>query len=85
MPKTYPRIQLDQSVLYRIIIQGRLDESWSFSFNQMTIITTEQKTGLSITTLQGQVTDQANLHGLLNQIRDLGLPLLSVELIEPYQ
>jgi len=28
--------------------------------------------------LSGQIADQAALHGILNKIRDLGLPLLSV-------
>ena len=35
------------------------------------------------TMLQGQVTDQAALHGLLNKIRDLGLPLVSLTQVRP--
>jgi hypothetical protein len=54
--------------MYRIEVQGRLDESWTSWFDDMTI-----------TTLSGVVADQAALHGLLARIRDLGLPLLSVQ------
>jgi hypothetical protein len=35
------------------------------------------------TVLRGDVADQAALHGLLNTLRDLGLPLLSVTQIGP--
>jgi hypothetical protein len=38
--------------------------------------------GWAITTLSGTVADQAALHGVLARIRDLGLPLLSVECLE---
>jgi hypothetical protein len=37
--------------------------------------------GVPITTLTGQITDQAALHGIVARIRDLGLPLLLVELV----
>ena len=35
------------------------------------------------TLLTGPVVDQAALHGLLKKVRDLGLPLLSVNSVEP--
>jgi hypothetical protein len=38
--------------------------------------------GSIITTLTGTVADQAALHGLLTSLRDLGVPLLSVERLE---
>jgi hypothetical protein len=59
-------------------VSGVLDDRWSdwfdgFSFN---------KSSVNETVLTGCVTDQAALHGLLNKIRDIGLPLISVERIE---
>ena len=41
--------------------------------------------GDGTTVLQGPVVDQAALHGLLQRVRDLGLPLLSVTQVEPAQ
>jgi hypothetical protein len=72
-----------QSAKYQIKVQGRLRKGWSDWFDDLTI-TFEQNTGKpTITTLTGIVQDQAALHGLLNRIRDLSIPLLSVQLIDP--
>jgi hypothetical protein len=59
---------------YRIKLKGRLDNSWSESFEGMAF---SWECGETI--LTGQVADQAALHGLLNRIRDMNLVLLSVE------
>jgi hypothetical protein len=37
----------------------------------------------TITSLTGEVADQSALHGVLNRIRDLNIPLISVQLISP--
>ena len=65
----------DEEALYEIRVKGLLDESWSDWLNGLTI--EPQADGESL--LTGPVRDQAALHGLLNKIRDLGLPLLGVE------
>jgi hypothetical protein len=64
---------------YLIELQGRLDPSWSASFDGMAMTCQTSSGGFTITTLRGIVADQSNLHGMLNHIRDLGLPLLLVE------
>jgi len=68
----------DEPGVYEIRVSGVLDDRWSdwfdgFSFN---------KSSVNETVLTGCVTDQAALHGLLSKIRDIGLPLISVERIE---
>jgi hypothetical protein len=68
---------------YEIRIQGRLQPEWSAWFDGLTIISNEQATRSGETLLVGPVADQAALHGLLAKIRDLGLPLLSLTLVEP--
>jgi hypothetical protein len=68
----------DRHDLYEIRIQGLLDESWSDWFDGLTII--PQPDGATL--LTGPLTDQAALHGVLNRIRDIGLPLLSVRQTE---
>ena len=72
---------MGQPATYQITVQGRLDESWSDWFNGMSITVDCQKEGQTITTLTGIVPDQAALHGLLNRIRDLSLPLLGVHCV----
>ena len=67
------------STIYEIRIKGHLDERWADWFGGLTF--THEPDGT--TTLQGTIADQAALHGLLNGIRDLGLPLLSVQQTNP--
>jgi hypothetical protein len=65
----------DEPFVYHIRVQGVLDASWSDWFGGLTV--RPQANGKTL--LSGVVRDQAALHGLLDRIRDLGLPLLSVE------
>jgi hypothetical protein len=66
---------------YEIRLRGRLDPRWATWFDGMTLTTADDGT----TALRGPVTDQAALHGLLQKVRDLGLPLLSVTPLETDQ
>jgi hypothetical protein len=59
---------------YEIRIKGHLASRWAARFDGMSLTTHSDGT----TSLEGPVVDQAALHGLLTQLRDLGLPLLSV-------
>ncbi len=61
------------STTYEIRLQGRLDPRWSGRFGGMALTT-----GDGFTLLTGAVVDQAALHGLLHQLRDIGLVLVSV-------
>jgi hypothetical protein len=63
---------------YELRIDGHLDEHWSAWFGGLTLARGEDGT----TTLRGAVTDQAELHGLLAKVRDLGATLISVKAIE---
>ena len=72
MPKSAKR---SEGALYEIKVRGLLDESWSDWLDGLSITPTDD----GDTVLAGPVRDQCALHGLLIKIRDLGLPLLSVE------
>jgi len=63
-----------QPWVYQIRIQGHLDNQWSDWFEGLTITLEEG----GDTLLTGPVVDQAALHGLLKKVRDLGMPLLSI-------
>ena len=64
---------------YEIRLKGHLEARWAKWFNGLAITLEEN----GHTLLSGPVADQAALHGLLKKVRDVGLPLLSVNPIEP--
>ncbi len=64
--------------LTEICVQGHLDERWCDWFMGLTITHCEN----GDTRLTGLVPDQAALYGLLRKIRDLGIPLLSVNRVK---
>jgi hypothetical protein len=68
----------NRAAIYEIKVQGNLDAKWSDWFDGFTI---SQQVD-DETLLTGHVIDQPALHGLLAKIRDLGLPLLSVERVD---
>ena len=65
---------MNESETYEIRIQGRLADHWSSWFDGMEIAAVDDGSTL----IRGAVADQAALHGLIQKVRDLGLPLLSV-------
>jgi hypothetical protein len=75
------RLSLDCPARYRITIQGRLGREWSDWFEGMAL-TSPAGLHESTTTLTGLVRDQAALHGLLNTLYGLGLPLLDLTCLE---
>jgi hypothetical protein len=68
-------------MIYQIRIKGHLGHQWTDWFEGLTITLEEN----GETLLTGPVVDQAALHGLLKKVRDLGMPLLSVNRVEPGQ
>ena len=63
---------------YEIRLRGELDPQWSSWFDGLRV----EDGGRDETVIVGPVADQAALHGLLTRVRDLGLPLLSVRVID---
>jgi hypothetical protein len=70
-----------QSMVYQIKVKGHLGHQWTDWFDGLTITLEEG----GDTLLTGSVVDQAALHGLLKKVRDLGMPLLSVNRVKPGQ
>jgi hypothetical protein len=66
---------------YEIRLKGHLHARWADQFEDMTFAHASDGT----TILSGPVVDQAALYGLLRKVRDLGLPLLAVNLVDPKQ
>jgi len=63
---------------YQVRVDGHLDQHWSAWFGDLALAHQEDGT----TSLTGAVADQAELHGLLTKVRDLGLTLISVEVVD---
>jgi hypothetical protein len=77
------KLTLDQPASYQIKVPGHLDESWSDWAGGMTITVENGDDGPPTTTLTGVVADQAALQSLLRRLYSLGLPLISVNYVEP--
>jgi hypothetical protein len=64
---------------YRVEVQGHLRPDWSDRFGAMLIVSPPPEADSAVTVLQGHVSDQAELAGILNTLYELHLPLLSVQ------
>jgi hypothetical protein len=76
-----PKWAAEQPVVYQIRIKGQLGPQWTDWFEGLII--TQEEDGNTL--LTGPVIDQAALHGILKRVRDLGMPLLSVNSVESGQ
>lgn len=76
----YPSI--GSTATYQIRVIGQIDENWSNRLGGLTIVNTEEVDQQMITSLQGDLVDQAALFGVLMTLYDLRLPLISVACLD---
>ena len=69
---------VDEPFVYEIRLAGHLPARWSAWFEGLAMTTEPDGT----TRLSGPLVDQAALHGLLKKVRDLGMPLVSVNRVQ---
>jgi hypothetical protein len=67
-----------QPVVYQIRLKGHLGSEWTDWFEDLTITLEEN----GDTLLTGPLVDQSALHGLLKKVRDLGMPLVSINRVQ---
>jgi hypothetical protein len=67
-----------QTTIYQIRVKSHLGSEWTDWFDGLAVTLEEN----GDTLLTGPVVDQAALHGLLRKVRDLGMPLVSVNQIQ---
>jgi hypothetical protein len=73
-----PQLHMDQSAHYTVRVQGRLGSHWTKLFEGMEMRVESDAQDRKITTLIGQVADQAALYGLLRNLYTMGMPLIAV-------
>ena len=76
--RSHAKTDPGQPIAYQIKIEGHLDVQWTDWFSGLTI--TLEENGDTLFT--GPVVDQAALFGLLKKVRDLGMPLVSLNRVE---
>lgn len=74
-------LSLDQRVTYQIVIPGVIDASWSDWEVEIRVMDDYNDQGLALSILIGSF-DQAALQGLLRHLYSLGIPLISVNLVD---
>jgi hypothetical protein len=73
------RFGFDLPATYRIGVQGHIPARWCDRLEGMTITERSPEAEPAVTTLLGELSDQAALAGVLNTLYELHLPVLSVE------
>ena len=76
-----PTVTWHEPGRYEIRLKGQLENRWAAWFDGLTL--THESDGTTV--IHGPIVDQAALHGVLQKVRDLGLPLVSVTQVEPDQ
>ncbi len=72
---------MDRSATYFIRVEGCIGERWKDWFGDLSVTHSDEAFVTSV--LQGTITDQAALLGLLQKLYSLGLPILEVRYVEP--
>jgi hypothetical protein len=75
------RVRFDAPAFYRIQVQGLIPENWRERLEGMSISQRKSDAGERLSTLEGELADQAALAGVLNSVYELHLPILVVEYI----
>jgi len=75
-------IPFDRPAIYQISVQGRIDPTWSDRLEGMVICQSTVEADSLITSLEGELSDQAALAGVLNTLYELHLPVISVKRLD---
>jgi hypothetical protein len=73
------QLHMHARAVYRITVQGSLDERWSDWLEGMRVVQIDGAGAAAQTVLKGNLTDQSALIGVLSVLQGLGLPVISVE------
>jgi hypothetical protein len=80
--KTENDLKFSSSVCYRICVKGFLDDSWSERLSGMRISNRVDGANSPLVVLDGSIRDQTELIGVLSNLYEMHLPLVSVTLLD---
>ena len=75
-------ISFDLPVNYQISVEGKIDPTWSDRLEGMKISLAIRDDAPPVTTLEGKLSDQAALAGVLNSLYELHLTVISVNRVD---
>lgn len=81
-PHPSRRYSFDSPASYQICVEGMVDPEWSDRLGGMSIIAESSKDGSDLSTLSGELSDQAALNGVLSTLYEWHLPVVSVRRIK---
>ncbi len=70
-----------KEAIYRIVVDGFIDESWSDQFGGMQILVEKKKGARTVSILIGEIKDQSALSGILNNLYDMQFTVISVNML----
>lgn len=71
-----------KNTTYEILLKGHLDRHWSAWFIGFSVSNFNDQEGKPVTRISGPVSDQAELHGILAKLRDIGITILSFSSVD---
>ena len=74
-------LSFKKAAIYKIVVQGILEESWSDRYRGMQISVERKKGKVIFSTLIGEIRDQSALSGILNALYDSHLTVISVNML----
>ncbi len=76
------KVEFGGPATYRIVVQGMVSESWHGRLGGLEVTMSSPESGKPLTTLRGRLHDQAALHGVLDTLYALHLPILEVTKVD---
>jgi hypothetical protein len=73
------KLNMHEPTVFRICIQGELDQSWFDYFSAQSVSVEMDQDEQPVTVFTSEPMDQGALVGLINHLNDLGIPLISVD------
>jgi hypothetical protein len=79
--KTNDQFNFKNPAVYKIVIKGEIDKSWSDNLLGMQVEVRKREGNIAFTSLVGEIRDQSALSGLLNNLYEMQMTVLSVNML----